>query len=55
MESFMRADHKEAFDIYEKIPSDRMNGIKGIGFELDDGSIYDGKFDLMRGVWFRMK
>lgn len=40
---------KEAFDIYEKIPSDRMNGIKGIGFELDDGSIYDGKFDLMRG------
>lgn len=40
---------KEAFDIYEKIPSDRMHGIKGIGFELDDGSIYDGKFDLMRG------
>ena len=40
---------KEAFDIYEKIPSDRINGIKGIGFELDDGSIYDGKFDLMRG------
>lgn len=40
---------KEAFDIYEQIPSDRMHGIKGIGFELEDGSMYDGKFDLMRG------
>ena len=40
---------KEAFDIYEQIPSDRMRGIKGIGFELEDGSMYDGKFDLMRG------
>lgn len=40
---------KEAFEIYEKIPSDRMHGIKGIGFELEDGSIYDGKFELMHG------
>ncbi len=40
---------QEAFDIYEKIPSDRMHGIKGIGFDLEDGSIYDGKYDLMRG------
>lgn len=40
---------QEAFDIYEKIPSDRMYGIKGIGFDLEDGSIYDGKYDLMRG------
>lgn len=40
---------KEAFDIYERIPSDRMYGIKGIGFELEDGSIYEGKYDLMRG------
>ena len=40
---------KEAFEIYEQIPSDRMHGIKGIGFELEDGSIYEGKFDLMRG------
>ena len=31
---------KEAFDIYEKIPSDRMNGIKGIGFvEFNKGDI----------------
>lgn len=38
----------EAMKIYEKIPADRMNGIKGIGFELHDGSIYDGQFPLMQ-------
>ena len=37
----------EAMDLYEKIPAERMNGIKGIGFCLEDGSIYDGTFDLM--------
>lgn len=40
---------KEAIELYEKIPADRMHGIKGIGFELEDGSIYDGKFELMHG------
>ena len=25
-----------------------MNGIKGVGFELHDGSDYDGPYDLMR-------
>ena len=38
---------REAMDLYEKIPAERMNGIKGIGFCLEDGSIYDGTFDLM--------
>lgn len=38
---------QEAMELYKKIPSERMNGIKGIGFRLEDGSIYDGNFDLM--------
>lgn len=38
---------QEAMELYEKIPAERMNGIKGIGFCLDDGSIYDGNYDLM--------
>ena len=38
---------QEAFAIYDRIPAERMNGIKGIGFELKDGSIYDGQFPLM--------
>lgn len=40
---------QEAVKLYEKIPAERMNGIKGIGFCLKDGSIYDGNFDLMVG------
>lgn len=32
---------QEALDYYEKIPADRMSAIKGIGFELHDGSDYD--------------
>ena len=38
---------QEAMELYEKIPAERMNGMKGIGFRLEDGSIYDGNFDLM--------
>ena len=38
---------KEAMELYEKIPAERMSGIKGIGFRLEDGSIYEGNFDLM--------
>lgn len=38
---------EEAFRIYDQISSGRMNGIKGIGFELHDGSIYDGQYPLM--------
>lgn len=39
----------EAIKYYEDIPSDRMNGVKGIGFTLEDGSLYDGDCPLMTG------
>ena len=29
-------------ELYDNIPSERMNGIKEIGFYLEDGGIYDG-------------
>lgn len=38
---------QEAMELYDKIPAERMNGIKSVGFRLEDGSIYDGTFDLM--------
>lgn len=39
---------QEALKIYENIPADRMHGIKGIGFMLHDGSIYDDmEYELM--------
>lgn len=38
----------EAFEKYQIIPAERMNGIKGIGFRLEDGSMYDGDYELMR-------
>lgn len=38
---------KEAIEIYNSIPADRMNGIKGIGIDLQDGSIYSGEYPLM--------
>ncbi len=38
---------EEAAELYQTIPADRMNGIKGIGFRLEDGSIYDGTYELM--------
>ena len=40
---------QEAIELCQKIPADRMNSIKGIGFCLEDGSMYDGNFDLMSG------
>ena len=39
---------REAFQKYKEIPAERMNGIKGIGFRLEDGSMYDGDYELMR-------
>lgn len=39
---------EEAFQKYKEIPLERMNGIKGIGFRLEDGSMYDGDYELMR-------
>ena len=38
---------QEAMEIYRQIPANRLSGIKGIGFCLDDGSDYDGNFELM--------
>ena len=33
---------QEAMELYDKIPAGRMNGIKEVGFHLEDGSIYNG-------------
>lgn len=38
---------EEAVQKYYEIPADRINGIKGIGFRLEDGSMYDGDYELM--------
>ena len=40
---------EQALEVYDKIPAERMNGIKSIGFSLEDRSIYSGMFDLMVG------
>lgn len=40
---------EEAVEKYKTIPEDRIHGIKGIGFCLEDGSIYDGEYELMSG------
>lgn len=41
---------QEAVDRYRSIPAERMNGIKGIGFTLEDGSIYSGmSYPLVEG------
>lgn len=39
----------DAYEKYKAIPSERIHGIKGIGFRLEDGSMYDGEYELMRG------
>lgn len=40
---------QDAIRLYEAIPAERMNGIKGIGFELHDGSDYAGAFPILNG------
>ena len=41
---------EEAIKIYESIPSERLHGIKGIGFDLQDGDEdYSGEYGLMSG------
>lgn len=37
----------EALEAYEKIPSERMHGLKCVGFDLKDGSDYEGIQSLM--------
>lgn len=34
-------------EAYEKIPSERMHGLKCVGFDLKDGSDYEGMQSLM--------
>lgn len=40
---------EQAFEFFDQIPGSRMNGIKSIGFNLQDGSDYEGMFDLYVG------
>ena len=40
---------EQAFELFDQIPRSRMNGIKSIGFNLQDGSDYKGMFDLYVG------
>lgn len=40
---------EQAFVLFDQIPGSRMNGIKSIGFNLQDGSDYEGMFDLYVG------
>lgn len=40
---------QEAIQLYEAIPASRMNGIKGIGFELHEDSDYAGAFPILNG------
>lgn len=37
----------EALEAYQKIPSERMHGLKCVGFDLKDGSDYEGMQSLM--------
>lgn len=37
----------EALEAYEEIPSERMHGLKCVGFDLKDGSDYEGMQSLM--------
>lgn len=39
----------EAIRFYQEIPAERMNWIKGIGFDLQDGSDYEGTFPILMG------
>lgn len=38
---------EEAMKLYEKIPAERMHGIKGIGFQLYDRNVWQGEIQLM--------
>ena len=40
---------EEAIRHYDAIPAERMNGIKGIGFTMNDGSDYEGDFPILNG------
>ena len=47
---------EEAIALYDQIPSERMNGVKSIGFVLHDDSIYDDMdCDLMPSIRMERK
>lgn len=40
---------QEAVDLYQKIPAERMNGIKAIGISIRDADGFSHEWDLVRG------
>ena len=38
---------QQAVDIYKSIPSDRMNGVKTIGFVINDDQLLANEYDLV--------
>ena len=40
---------EDAFEKYDQIPGERMNGVKCIGFDLQNGSEWSGMFPLVTG------
>ncbi len=40
---------EQAVDMYRQIPADRLNGVKAIGFNLQDENILANEFDLVTG------
>ena len=46
-EAHMDLSLKEALEVYEQIPGERMNGLKAVGFNLQENGDYDGMMDLL--------
>lgn len=46
---------QQAVDVYESIPSDRMNGVKTIGFVIKDDNLLANEYDLVVGNRLNMQ
>lgn len=46
---------QQAVDIYKSIPSDRMNGVKTIGFVIKDDNLLANEYDLVVGNRLNMQ
>lgn len=46
---------QQAVDIYKSIPSDRMNGVKAIGFVIKDDNLLANEYDLVVGNRLNMQ
>ena len=46
---------QQAVDIYKSIPSDRMNGVKTIGFVINDDQLLANEYDLVVGNRLNMQ